>query len=70
MKIEKIPEDDLFLHEHIGTAEVKKEKINISISGSSLIFSFGNGERYEVDIGSIIQDVLKFRKNENKRNRG
>lgn len=66
MDIQKAREQDLFLRTQLGEGKFGDEKVSISlaVNGSFLLVEFEKS-KYIVNVQSIVEDVIKFRKKEN-----
>lgn len=63
MDIQKAREQDLFLRTELGHGKYGDEEISVSLAtnGSFLLVEFEN-EKYIVNVQSIVEDVINFRK--------
>lgn len=68
MKIQKAGEKALFLRTQFGKGKFGDEEVSISlaVNGSSLLVEFEES-KYIVNVQSIVEDVIEFRKLEKKK---
>jgi hypothetical protein len=64
VKIKKFNARYLGLHEEIGRGEVEGQTFKIlrELNTSSMIFDFGQGERYIITLRAMAEGVMDFRK--------